>query len=321
MLPNGSMMITTGLLSTVLTEDELMGVLAHEVAHFVLDHQVMNYNNAMKLKQRAEFWSAFSTAIAATTEMYIASKNPHYVPGAITMTTALTSIALSQEVAQRLGLEYSKDQEIAADLAARSILRCLHYNDVGLSVALARIQEFHRLTGNYQALSGDGTHPSLNSRISSLGEPHNIEQYFDSTSFINTFTAQQSLISAHYQHAEKLVTRNIDMGTATGVDYVIKAMIMRMSADTKESNEKALVYLQTAKGEKVDLPMDVYKEEALVLLRLGRKADAKAALQAYLKGLTDIMVDNEIKQIKNYNKTLDEETQWVRSMIYKVDKL
>ena len=40
MYSNGTMVIHTGLLSALHTEDELVAILSHEIAHFVLDHSV-----------------------------------------------------------------------------------------------------------------------------------------------------------------------------------------------------------------------------------------------------------------------------------------
>ena len=44
MYSNGTMVIHTGLLSALHTEDELVAILSHEIAHFVLDHSVQNVN-------------------------------------------------------------------------------------------------------------------------------------------------------------------------------------------------------------------------------------------------------------------------------------
>ena len=80
--PNGSMFVTTGLLSTINSEEELIGILAHEISHFVLDHSVLNINKAIQRKKNAEFWAAFATVAAAATEGYLMSKNSYYTPGA-----------------------------------------------------------------------------------------------------------------------------------------------------------------------------------------------------------------------------------------------
>jgi Zn-dependent protease with chaperone function len=40
--PNGTIVLNTGLLASLHSEDELVAILAHEIAHFVLDHSVIN---------------------------------------------------------------------------------------------------------------------------------------------------------------------------------------------------------------------------------------------------------------------------------------
>ena len=55
MLPNGSMVISTGLLCTLDSEDELAAVIACELGHFVLDHQVNNIYRAERRAKRAAF--------------------------------------------------------------------------------------------------------------------------------------------------------------------------------------------------------------------------------------------------------------------------
>ena len=55
MLPNGTLVVNTGLLTQTINEDELLGVLAHEVAHFVLDHQVANYNAEITDRKEPSF--------------------------------------------------------------------------------------------------------------------------------------------------------------------------------------------------------------------------------------------------------------------------
>ena len=88
-LPNGSLFVTTGLLSTIGSEEELIGILAHEVAHFVLDHSVININEAVQRQKRAEFWAAFATVAAAAVDVYTSANGSNPAPGALTAGTAI----------------------------------------------------------------------------------------------------------------------------------------------------------------------------------------------------------------------------------------
>ena len=59
MLPNGTMLISTGLLCTLDSEDELAAIIANEMSHFVLDHQVNNIYRAERRAKRAAFGELF----------------------------------------------------------------------------------------------------------------------------------------------------------------------------------------------------------------------------------------------------------------------
>ncbi len=55
-MPNGTIMLSIGLLSIIDSEEELVSILAHEVAHFV-DHYVMNIIKQQEREKRAAFWA------------------------------------------------------------------------------------------------------------------------------------------------------------------------------------------------------------------------------------------------------------------------
>lgn len=326
-LPNGCIILSTGLLSTIQSEDELIGVLAHEVAHFAMDHHILNYNQALDRKKRAEFWAAFATVVAASADVYLAANNENYIPGILTYSAAIGSTIISKEITERLGIKYSQQQELQADNAAKEILQTLQYNKEGLSVALSRIRTYCVLTGNYLALSGEGTHPSLDSRVDALGQPTNYDAFTQATylkkvSFINSYNALIELESfAHQLAANELVNRNIENNVATETDYIIKAIITRRLSNTKESNEKVLDLLNKAKSLNINTPLQLYKEEAITYLRLDRKADAKKSLQTYLNALMELKQQSELKESRNYNRALDEQMVWTKKMVYKIDNL
>ena len=106
--PNGTIVINTGLLSTLHTEDELVACLAHEVAHFVLDHHLININAEIKRQKAAAAVAAFATVVAAVAEGAAAYySNGYYMPGAVTAATAIGATAIANEIVTSLGMEYS----------------------------------------------------------------------------------------------------------------------------------------------------------------------------------------------------------------------
>lgn len=78
MCPNGTILITTGLLSTINSEEELIAALAHEVAHYVLDHSVININKDLQRHKTALFWAGFATVVAASADIYMTAKDEYY---------------------------------------------------------------------------------------------------------------------------------------------------------------------------------------------------------------------------------------------------
>lgn len=326
-LPNGCIIISTGLLSTIQSEDELVGILAHEIAHFALDHQILNYNKEIDRKKRAEFWASFATVVAASADAYLTVNNKNHIPGVLTASTAIVASVFSEEIINRLGAKYNQDQEIEADNASKEILKVLKYDKLALSAALQRIKNYCIMTGNYLALSGSGTHPSLDSRISLLGQINSLETFVQPTflkkvSLINSYNAWIELwYFAHHIAAIDLASRNISNAVATESDYIVKAVVKRRLSNTKESNEEVINLLNKAKTLNVTPYNLLNKEEGITFIRLDKKAEAKKSFQTYLTLLNELKDRNEIKELKNNNKALEDEITWTKKMIFKVDNL
>jgi predicted Zn-dependent protease len=325
-LPNGCIIISTGLLSTIQSEDELVGILSHEVAHFVLDHQILNYNKEIDRRKRAEFWSAIATAAAATADIYLAANNKNYIPGALTTTAAIASTVISDEIINRLGIKYSQNQELEADIAAKEVLENLRYNKFGLSAALKRIKNYCILTGNYMALSGSGTHPSFEERIIKLGDPESLEAFIQPSflkkvSMINSHNAWIELwFYAHQKAAIELAERNISVGLATESDLIVKAIVTRRTSNTSESNEQVLNLLNKAKSVNVNPILMLNKEIGITLLRLQKNLEAKQAFENYLKELTELKKNHITNQTNNI-QYIEDEIIRTKKMIFKSDHL
>ena len=104
---NGTIVVTTGLLAALHTEDELVAILAHEIAHFVLDHSIANVNADAKRQKRAEFWASVATGVAAVAEGVAAMKNPYYKPGNGTLAVAMISSSIAESYLKRQGMAYN----------------------------------------------------------------------------------------------------------------------------------------------------------------------------------------------------------------------
>ena len=310
---NGTMIITTGLLSTINSEEELIGVLAHEVAHFVLDHAVINVNKSEKRKKRAEFWAAFATGVAVAADAYVSSnnnKNYRYTPGTIAISTAVLSYSVASLVNERMGLKFSREQEMDADKCAVELMKYLDVDETALASALNKIKQYCIVTGNYLALTGKGTHPAIEDRIKQIGD---LKEFMDinydkTISFVNSINSKYELRNQHFLTTAQLVKRNIEANVATEEDYLLMAMTNLYMYDTPKKNNEALNYINKAKNLNVFPIAEIYKQEAIVLIRLDKLKDAKNSLLLYLEELEKLDIKNK-------------EYEWTKKMIDKVEKL
>jgi len=326
-LPNGTICITTGLLTAIQSESELVAIIAHEIAHFELDHNIVSYNLEADRKKRAESWALFATVLAAGIDISSSIKGKNPLPGVLTYSTAVLASAISNEVLKNLGLKFSREQEIQADKSSKEILRILGYDTLALSSALSRIKAYNVSTGNYMDLSESGTHPDIDERVKTLGtideKNHFVDiSYLKKVSNITTYNASVELWSfGHLNASLELVNRNINTGVACETDYLISAIIKRRMSDSEDSNIEVIQLLEKAKSLNVNYTSTIYKELGITYLRLSYKAEAKSNFTLYLTKLIEIRDRNEIKEIKNSNQILADEIEWTQRMIFKVDKL
>lgn len=325
--PNGSLIITTGLLTSIDSEEELIGVISHEVAHFVLDHSIININKKVKRQKSAEFWAALATGMAAASEVYMVSKNSYYSSGALTVGTAILSQSVASQIIERLGLSYSQEQEKEADECAVELMKFVNIDPTALSSALTKIKQYCILTGNYMALSGQGTHPALDDRIKAIGVPKIFKSisYDKMISFVTSFNAIIEFNNKHFNACQNLVNRNINSGVPTEDDYLLKAMTNLCLYDNIEKNNEALELINKAKSLNVAPNLNMSKQEALVLIRMGKINEAISALESYRKIIQDqyVKIDNIRNEgvWKSTKYYLDDEKQWTSKMIYKVKNL
>lgn len=324
--PNGSLFISTGLLSTVNSEEELIGVLTHEVSHFVLDHSIININKATARQKRAEFWAAFATGIAAAADVYAVSNNQYHTPGSLTMSTAILAYSIAESINQRFGLQYSREQEMEADKCAVELMKFIKINPTALSSALAKIKDYCIITGNYLSLTGEGAHPAIDERINAICQPSIFQDinYDKTISFINTFNASLEFSNQHFAASRILTERNILANVATEEDYLMLAMVNIYMYDNEEKNFEALRLINIAKQISVYPTINQSKQEAIVLIRLRKIDEAKSSLIKYRELLdkeNSNLEKNNNQREWSYKNYINNEYEWTQKMINKVSKL
>ena len=323
MYSNGTMIIHTGLLSALHTEDELVAILSHEIAHFVLDHSVQNVNKATARKKRAEFWAALATGVTAVAEGVAASKGHYYAPGAATLGMAILSTTVASQIIERLGMNYNAEQEAEADITAIRVLQLLGYDTNALATALNRIQESMVKERSNMMYFQSYTHPALVERIKKTGVPQDVTnpEYEKEVSFAITSSARLKFEDRRFRQTLPLVDMNIKNGVATAEDYILKANCLLALYDDDTSNNEVLSLINKAKA--IDESnINLYKAEILGNLRLRKFGIAQQLLLNYISALNDLEIklkdiESDITWDANY-KFIVSERDWANRMSVKV---
>jgi beta-barrel assembly-enhancing protease len=325
---NGTMFLTTGLLSTINSEEELIGIMAHEISHYALDHTINNINKIERREKNAKIWSGVAMGLAAGVGAYASPTNKYLNAGIYAAGAGVLAYAFSSEFNKYMGLKYSIEQIVEADRCAVKLMKLIGVDPLALSSALTKIKKYCILDGNYLALMDTGAHPQIVDRVNQIGSPtkdYNNINYNKTISFVNSFNAIAQLNKQHIESCSSLINRNIDAGVATQDDYVLLAKATTFMFDNKEKNNEALGYINTAKELDISPSISLLKQEVILLIRLGSYTVAKDVLNKCLKVIKDeqLMLD----KIKNpeywssLNNFLLREKSWTKNMINKVSTM
>ena len=323
MYSNGTMVINTGLLSALHTEDELVAILSHEIAHFVLDHSVQNVNKATARKKRAEFWAALATGVTAVAEGVAASKSQYYIPGAATLGMAVLSTSVASQIVERLGMNYNAEQEEEADNIAKKILQLLGYDENALATALNRMQENMVKERSNMMYFQSYTHPALVERIKKAGVPQDVvdSEYEKEISFAITSSARMKYEDRRFRQVLPLVDVNIKNGVATAEDYILKANCLLALYNNEDTNNEILKLI--AKAKEIEASnINLYKAEILGNLRLRNFVVAQQLLEGYIIALNEM--EMELKDVESdltwdaSQAFIQSERNWANKMGIKV---
>jgi len=327
-LANGTALISVGIINLVENEEELLAVLAHETAHFVLDHSVQSINSDLARQKRAEFWAGLVTVAAAATTVYAAAKNDVYIDPSFTVSTAALSYGIAANINKRVGLKYSREQELIADQCSSELLNLLGCNPQALSVVLMKLRDYYLQTGNYKVFSNDGTHPNINYRIEQIGIPAESKpdlRYESRISNLLAIGAREEYSQSHFQVSEEILNRILTSGAAVEEDYILLALVYLAQYNSPSKYEDALSFLDKAKEIDVSFDYQVYKVEALVFLRQNNTSRALNSLNNYLTGLlNDFDNFNQNLLVSPYWNSiysrLNQDIEWTKRLIYRLKR-
>jgi len=233
--PDGTMVITTGMITAVNSEAELMALMAQEVAHFALDHHLDNYRNLLM---------------------------------------TMTEPALGNLI------RYTSKQELVADQCAVSVLKLYRMDPAVLASMLRKVLAAGELMGNYYIGSTNGFFPDAATRAASIQDTANwfSAEYEKMIAPVISYNAFSAYNQSQYLLCRRLLDRNIASGVVTPDDLVLLSQAVMNLSGSDQEDENALAIVRSVTGTVPEPSPAAFKQEALLLLKLGRRGEAEKAL-------------------------------------------
>ena len=285
MLANHCLLVSTGMLTTLDTEEELFAMLSREVAHYVLDHAMITVNKAITRAKRAEFWGTVMEGAALVSEAYLSERYDYYEPGAVFATAELVGALVNYNVLNRMGLDYSEAQEKEADEVAKRFLQLTGKNCGALVSALTKVKAYYTRLGDFKPLTGNGAYATLPARLEKLGKaPEGTTEdriYLKKTSGVVSYEATLQDYNKNYKESRRLATKNVANGMACPDDYLMVARSIMKQSNTPEANRECLSYLDQADALSKGANLNSCKMRILLLLRANKQMDAVDLLHRY----------------------------------------
>jgi len=318
---NGEVFLSTGLLSTLRSEEELKAIICLELAHLYLDHPFQNYKSMLRSQRRAEFWAGVATIGAAALE--VAAYNTAYNRGTLTpfdlafvgnftSATAFLSFGLASTISTRLGLDYTNSQKEEALQLAELVFEKMGHDKAIFTALYGRINDYYDLQASHRMI-----HARYN-RYDHAYTPEKLmavqqsdlytrpsSRFMTLMQSVNLSTAFGEFNDRNFKYVEHLVQTEISYGNAIINYYILNAMVQRRKPNNADGMSEALRQLHTKMDDASYLPLDVYREIALLNIRLDNLSDALDALLKY----RDMVIENP--QIVTDANTL----RWVDQMI------
>ncbi len=229
--PAGHIFINSGLLAALENEEELAGILAHEIAHVVSRHISQNIDRSPKIN--------LATLAGIAAGILIGSGGSAALGNAV--------MVGSMAAGQSASLAFSREDELQADQLAFDYLDKAGYGSIGLLTSLQKLRS-KQWFGTDQIPAYLMTHPASEERMGNIDThiannqlPETNRKHIDK----DVFRFVQATLSGKYSNAETaLVSFDSQLKTHPGDTIALygKALALANKGDYPNS----LIYLKKA---------------------------------------------------------------------------
>ena len=325
--PNGTLVFNTRLLAMMESEEELLGVVAHEMAHYMLEHAVSNYIEIAQKAKKKKAWA--NVAMVATTTLGAVSAAVDVANGGTGVGQVEAGAMLGFMIGdaiynslENLGYKFSQQQELEADAVAVALLEHIGVSKSYYISALNKLRmEDYRFGREIVKTKKKSTHPALDERIAKIGGElvtyEECPEYAKKIAEVLTVDAfVEKNIHKDYTRTINALARKENSASLSLDDYLILIPTMLDMSNTTEGNKTILSIVQKTMTEfnHPDIA-SLTKYEALVYVRLKDKTGAAGSLQAYID-FCDSSLEKATKEAHR-NHLLKEKT-WAENTLRRI---
>ncbi len=317
MMPNGAMIVQSGLLLRVHDESELAAVIGHEISHFYREHAIESMRRWRKSQSAFAVASAVVSAAGAITVNSAGSYADASYALELSQTASLMLQTASVFAAFQL-IAHDRDQEREADLDGINWMHEANYEEAAASRVWERLIREQKAGGNEAGFSLLSTHPAPASRMEYLSEAANSlpdvkprdtdgELFEILSEFRKDWMTDELMALSPEQFAavcEDQIELGLDAGYARYLEaesWIRQAKVAR-GRKHREALENAHAAYRKALSDGSVLPSVAYREWARVNQELGDSESAITHFRAYLEQSPDAW---DSKFIKNEIRTLE----------------
>ena len=312
---NGTILISTGMLSLLQSEDELVSVLTREIAHLCLDHNIETYTALQTKNTIAAIIGA--GAYVATAANSLDKGDDFFEADYLSSAVSVGAELLSYGILSALGVGYNRSRIYKADEIAQEWMIKNQRSPYALPQVIRRLQFFEtKYKGTVLTLSENRFF--LKNRFENILEKKKnklspskiklmpIDINYD-THISECLKTNSKLLVADefYTEAIPYLNRSIQSNWTSGEACLLKAIALRHTKYSDSDNKEIISLLEKAKDNAVmNLPW-IWSEEGLIYLRLKERQEALNAFSEF----------NDF-----YKKQQIETPIWALKMIAKLEK-
>lgn len=309
---DGTIYVSTGLLATLDRSVELEALLAHQVAHILLDHAFTNHQSGEHWDQARNLLGRIASGVTSVMTPFGGGDAPS--KSEYGLETSVSNQYLNPKFLGPAGLEYDTDQEAAANRLAREWLQTHDRTAAALHAALRKVRRASLVDRPAPGATFADLHPSPD-RLRSLLVTESVEAENPSSDADRSYDRQMAplleqeaeleIVARRYQSAGDVLDRAIASGRASPSAYLLKAHALRNGRTDAAGHEQILALLDTAEARSGPSEPRIDAERALVRLRQDRVEQARRLLESCIEKIDALRRDSTNTPVQTGRATGD----------------